>query len=76
MNLIRQRRSLFSYYIYAQKRKEKFRLTQFSIMLDVAYKIKYIGLAMEEGAEAAKCLLTGILWVTADVRAADVFHLA
>ena len=63
----RQCRSLFLYFISAQKGGEKISLKQFSIKLDVAYKIKYIWLATTKVAEAAKCLLTVILWVTADV---------
>lgn len=49
------------------ERRKKISLKQFSIKLDVDYKIKYIWLAMTKVAEAAKCLLTVILWVTSDV---------
>lgn len=63
----RQCRSHFLYFIYPQKGGEKNSPKQFSIKVDAAYKIKYIWLAMTKVAEAAKCLLTVILWVTADV---------
>lgn len=60
-------KSLFLYFIYPQKGWGKNNLKQYNIKLDAAYNIKYIWLAMRKVAEAAKCLLTLILWVTADV---------
>jgi len=75
-NLKIQCRSLFLYFIYPQRAGDKISLKQISIKLDVAYKIKNIWVAMTKVAEAAKCLLTVVLWVTEDVQGADVFHFA
>lgn len=65
---------LFLCFIYPQKRWGKNNLRKHNIRLDAAYKIKYLWLAMRKIAEAAKCLLTLILWVTA--WGADVLHFA
>lgn len=43
----------------------KTNLKQYNIRLDAAYNTKYSWLAMRKVAEAAKCLLILILWVTA-----------
>lgn len=60
-------KSLFLYFVYPQKGWGENNPMQYNIKLDAALNIKYLWLAMRKVAEAVKCLLTLILWVTADV---------
>lgn len=60
-------------HISTETRGKIISLKQFNIKLDVACKVKYIWLARTKVVEAAKCPLTVILWVIADVCGADGF---